>query len=129
MTLCRAAALLPVGLAVLLLSGCAGSREPALTAERFSNTVWQEVCPGADPASAYLRFLPDGTFAWSTAGLNPGDFQHDGDDRWGVAGEALVVSWDGEAGVTQYRESPDPDVLTGTSSRACGATARLERVE
>lgn len=120
--------LLPA-LVLVALAGCAATRGPAFTAESFSNTIWQEVCPGETPEVTYLRFLPDGTFAWSTTGLAPGDFQHDGDDRWGVAGEAVVVAWDGDTAVTQYREGPTRGVLVGTSTRACGREARLEPVE
>jgi hypothetical protein len=121
----RALLLIPL----VALAGCAGSRAPTFTTERFSNTIWEEVCAGATPERAYLRFLPDGTFAWSTDGLAPGDFRHDGDDRWGVAGEALIVTWDGGAETTQYREGETPGVLAGSSTRPCGRTARLEPVE
>ncbi|MDX1420689.1 MAG: hypothetical protein R3181_12035 [Rubricoccaceae bacterium] len=117
--------LLPV-----LLAGCAGGGRSSIPAETFSNTVWQEVCPGTTPETALLRFLPDGTFAYSTGGLAPGDFQHDGDDRWGIVGRVLVVTWDDDGRTTQYRASRDePGIYLGTSSDACGAMARLEPVE
>ena len=110
------------------IAGCTGGGGSALTSDRFNNTVWEETCEGDRTATAYLRFLPDGTFAWSTGGLAPGDFQHDGDDRWGAVGRTLVVTWDDEAAVTTYRPTGDGDVFSGSSSRPCGDTARLERV-
>ena len=114
-------------LAVLCI-GCAGSGAP-LEADAFSNTVWREVCPGQSAEVLYLRFLPDGTFAWSEEGLDPGSFRHDGDERWGVVERTLVVSWEDDMERTTYTVRNDPNVLVGNSTRACGREARLERVQ
>lgn len=122
----RALAAVPL---LAALAGCAASHPSPIPAETFSNTIWQEVCVGSTPERAYLRFLPDGTFAYSTAGLAPGDFQYDGDDRWGIVGRALVVSWNDDAQTTQYREGETSDAYVGNSTRACGHEARLEHVE
>ena len=84
---------------------------------------------GGDPETVYLRFLPDGTFAYSTTGLNPGDFRHDGDDRWGIVGRTLVVTWDGDGQTTQYTRGDAQGVFVGHGSRACEPQARLEHVE
>jgi hypothetical protein len=112
----------------VILAGCGSSRS-SIPTETFSNTVWQEVCAGAEHEAVYLRFLPDGTFAYSVTGLDPGDFQHDGDDRWGIVERTFVVTWDGGARTTQYREGESPDVYLGTSTGPCGREARLEHVE
>ena len=121
--------LLGVSATLFALAGCAGTGGPMLQADGFGNTVWKEVCAGAAPDSAYLRFLPDGTFAWSRAGLAPGDFQHDGDDRWGVVERTLIVAWDGDARTTQYRRGEAVDVFVGAGSARCDAGMRLTRVE
>lgn len=119
-------------LPVFVAAGCSGAGGAAIPEETVSNTIWQEFCvdpvAGTQTARAYLRFLPDGTFAWSTAGLAPADFRHDGDDRWGLVGRTLVVTWD-DAETTQYRLGSSPDEFVGPNPRPCGTEARLERVE
>jgi hypothetical protein len=110
-----------------VLAGCAGSGPP-LEAATFSNTVWREVCPGQAGEALYLRFLPDGTFAWSEDGLDPVDFHHDGNDRWGVVERSLVVSWEDDVERTTYTVRDDDEMLMGNSTRPCGREARLERV-
>ena len=118
-------ALLTFGIAAFC-AGCAASGAP-LDAATFSNTVWREVCPGEANDTLYLRFLPDGSFAWSADGLDPGDFHHDGNDRWAVVERTLVVSWEEDLERTTYIMRDDPEVLLGNSTRACGREARLER--
>ena len=115
----------------MLISGCTvlqtGTPEPVTDESPFSNTIWKEVCMGSEAEEAHVRFLPDGTFAWSDTGTGPGDFRHDGDDRWAVVGRTLMVRWDADRIVTRYTVSRG-DVLTGRSTRACEDGARLERV-
>ncbi len=89
---------------------------------------WREVCPNSDPEVATLRFLKDGTFEWMYGDVST--WQHGGDETWGISEAMVTVSWSNGYAVSTYDlRRDDGRRLPGSSSKSCGDTITLERVD
>ena len=121
----------------LAVAGCA-SAPPAVTADSLAGTVWMETCGEGDAPDqradeAWLRFDPDGLFAYSFDDPSGPDaeWEKDGTDSWRLDGTTLTVSWTDGFAVTTYdlagvRPDDPATRVEGTTTRGCERGATIE---
>ena len=108
-----------------LAAGCAGADR--LSRGELEGTVWREVCPNPQIATATVRLDPGGAVAWSYDG--PGALAADTMHAWAVERGALVLRWNRGHAFSRYRAGRDLDRLVADSSTFCvDAPPVLERV-
>ncbi len=111
--------------ALAVAAGCAGAAR--LSRADLVGTVWREVCPSPEIATATVRLEADGTMAWSYDG--PGALSSDTMQTWAVERGALVLRWNRGRAVSRYRAGRERDRLVADSSTFCvDAPPVLDRV-
>ena len=114
-----------LALVLLLVAGCAGAAR--LAAADLEGTVWREVCPSPEVATATVWLDPGGAVAWSYDG--PAALAPDTMQAWAVERGALVLRWNRGHALSRYRAGRDPGRLVADSSTFCvDAPPVLERV-
>lgn len=106
----------------LTSGGCAkGGALTALSAKTLPDSEWQfrcEACPGENLHDYRVRLHDDGTLSYQYPDQ---EWTHDGDDRWSVEGDELVISWSDGYSIERYPMGADTrQDIAGTKSNIEG---------
>ena len=114
-------------LSAVVLTGC--MKMKLQTPARYLPTqLWKEECPNSDPEVTWLRLRPDGLFDYAYGSVSAENWRTGDDERWHVDGTELVVSWNDGYATSRYAlMDTRKGVITGETSKSCGASITLER--